>query len=101
MRISDWSSDVCSSDLQHLIAFTLLRRADQLVDRGRLVAGGLIVADQVEALAALDLVGARGAVRDIGVRGVDLVERSANLDDHGRQYGSVADRKSTRLNSSH
>src|SRR3546814_2185831 len=106
MRISDWSSDVCSSDLeQHLIALALLCGADQFADRGRLVAGGLIIADQFEALAALDLVGARGAVRDIGVRGVDLVERGANLDGHrapiwDRPRAAALDRQSTRLHSS-
>src|SRR3546814_2987464 len=67
---------------QHLIALALLCGADQFADRGRLVAGGLIIADQFEALAALDLVGARGAVRDIGVRGVELVDRGANMDCH-------------------
>src|SRR3546814_3870705 len=33
MRISDWSSDVCSSDLRHRIA----RRVDDRLDRVRLV----------------------------------------------------------------
>src|SRR3546814_12108233 len=92
MRISDWSSDVCSSDLfvdhlrhreslarsgdaeQHLVAFAIERGRDEFLDRGRLIARGLIVANQFESFAAFDLVGAGGAMRDIAFGGVDRSE---------------------------
>src|SRR3546814_3552145 len=79
MRISDWSSDVCSSDLRHAAA-------DQ--PRGR-------QSDQDQ----------DGDRRRVGERRHPVVE-AVRLDQELRQPGHVGeilrrDRKSTRLNSSH
>src|SRR3546814_1366579 len=74
MRISDWSSDVCSSDLQGL------------VDVGRVVLAGEVGAHHAEA--------GRGPVPPVPR---DVVRITA------RQIAASPspDRKSTRLNSSH
>ncbi len=62
---------------QHLVALAVERRGNEFADRRRLVAGGFIVANQFKSLAAFDLVGAGGTVRDIALCRVDFVERSA------------------------
>src|SRR3546814_1373424 len=96
MRISDWSSDVCSSDL-HLGLFEQADRA-RGVDQRQILrgrddhrAGGLVALDHGE----LDVAGARRQIDDERVdvapaRVDQLFERLARQD-----------RKSTRLNSSH
>src|SRR3546814_8316334 len=102
MRISDWSSDVCSSDLfsRSRFAFGLLQggRSDDCGDREIAVVNGRG--------------GARRQLHMADVDGVTHV-RAGQVDDHiignaGRitnQFEFVAndvqDRKSTRLNSSH
>src|SRR3546814_20203284 len=48
MRISDWSSDVCSSDLQGLLRHPSLEAIDQARNRRRLVTGGLIRGNKLE-----------------------------------------------------
>src|SRR3546814_16606355 len=56
MRISDWSSDVCSSDLQNLIVETLrdgdpreaVMRADALLRRSKLIPAIVAVLTQIE-----------------------------------------------------
>src|SRR3546814_4357918 len=126
MRISDWSSDVCSSDLLGALAgalhhHALARRAD--AGRGQhalaldLHHAGAAVA--VGAIARLRLVaemrdlrpGARGGLPD-GLARLRLdvlpVQREADgfrLGDCNHYFSSsgkyLRDRKSTRLNSSH
>src|SRR3546814_1196544 len=56
MRIRDWSSDVCSSDLQHL-NLDVARLLDVLLDEHALVAeaGARLVAGRAQALAHLGL----------------------------------------------
>src|SRR3546814_5316915 len=101
MRISDWSSDVCSSDLQ--IALDL-----QLV-------GVLLVTDQL--IGVEDM--ARDTVEVAEIFALDLAKAEDVGDGHGAEIeiGAVGhaqrsravvivevaaiDRKSTRLNSSH
>src|SRR3546814_6305243 len=117
MRISDWSSDVCSSDLAEETSRGQARTAEAgpvaLVTR---VQGDAVVGRRVVHLvhrgvlvAEIDL--AEGALR-VQIRLVDLVARVAvslelNVDaelDAVVQRGradEVEDRKSTRLNSSH
>src|SRR3546814_4051134 len=90
MRISDWSSDVCSSDLQDLGALHLLHPG---LERRAL---RQTVADRT----AEFVVEVVGEQRPEGRR-VALGER---VDDHAeRGLGTLqeGDRKSTRLNSSH
>src|SRR3546814_2553290 len=56
MRISDWSSDVCSSDLQNLIVETLrdgdpreaVMRADALLRRSKLIPAIVAMLTQIE-----------------------------------------------------
>src|SRR3546814_1775520 len=83
MRISDWSSDVCSSDLD--------------AECSDLEAGGLGSVDRL----AGDRQGGRpdllGVVLDPAARRVDLPELALRDGDDR----AVGDRKSTRLNSSH
>src|SRR3546814_5573716 len=117
MRISDWSSDVCSSDLtldtalQH-IADPEVSSDPPHIDGFALVDGGRIPGDDVEAAKAgevgNDILG--DAVGESGCRGVaaDVVERQhgdARLTLCGRAIVFLLirepDRKSTRLNSSH
>src|SRR3546814_2627469 len=110
MRISDWSSDVCSSDLHHEglfeLAVNLLLHALEvavLAALGELGAEDLLPVrapvDLLHALAADQRARARGrlvlAVRGLVQMLVVEVERLVVIVDL-RQ-----DRKSTRLNSSH
>src|SRR3546814_1467633 len=95
MRISDWSSDVCSSDLFDLLRLDVhLRAGDQIYVTGMglesewqadITLGGTTLAPRVTG--EIDLV--RGTL-DFAGRSFDLEEGKVTLD-----------RKSTRLNSSH
>src|SRR3546814_15870138 len=76
MRISDWSSDVCSSDLQrhvdgHLVAVEIgvERRADERVELDRLA----LDQHRLERLAA-ETVERRRAVEHHGVRANDFIQ---------------------------
>src|SRR3546814_7590931 len=107
MRISDWSSDVCASDL---------RRAVAVVERGArggadahmgLEAGD----DEIAAPELVELFMQRGAGKGVGQPLVDdqlplarchrRVDRAARLVEVEEAAGLALDRKSTRLNSSH
>src|SRR3546814_2839702 len=105
MRISDWSSDVCSSDLAALALGGVLvakrtgTGADRFVERAERVAaaaaGDVLVPDG-------DRVGAAGLVRVAEcatqrARGLVVVSHRGRT----AARGDVVDRKSTRLNSSH
>src|SRR3546814_16032460 len=97
MRISDWSSDVCSSDRCAMAAEHLLQRVRHLADRGagtgrvdrkrkqvaRAVGGrlgqgverlaaGLLVACRADELQPLDLQIGRSACRERGVQYVGI-----------------------------
>src|SRR3546814_7268013 len=128
MRISDWSSDVCSSDLRHLgpLSHALLQITYTQLHIGftRLVAPlagfhGVVVTrqntagaktgqqqQQREAQGHRDtlLVTVRSVLRDI-VGGVQLTHGNVTLTATGAiqhlSYQLATDRKSTRLNSSH
>src|SRR3546814_6369848 len=108
MRISDWSSDVCSSDLRRLAldAFILgnrktARRPDELVT------AIIVPKPSGRARSRFLKLGARKYL----VISIVMVATLLDLDDDGRvakarvAVGSCAaraqDRKSTRLNSSH
>src|SRR3546814_7826679 len=87
LRISDWSSDVCSSDLAHRGEHRRKPAADDEANRigGKM---GLERSVEIEAPAEIDIV-------DVGVD-----DRSASHLEFDR-HRLVGDRKSTRLNSSH
>src|SRR3546814_2380119 len=116
MRISDWSSDVCSSDLQDGATAIFIGIDKQAA--GILAIADAIKATTAEAIAALRKEGIRVVMltgdnrttaEAVGRKlGIDEVEAEvlpdqksavvARLKGEGR---IVADRKSTRLNSSH
>src|SRR3546814_9951811 len=97
MRISDWSSDVCSSDLA-AIDF------GDVADDGKAEAGAGLVAVEADA-AVEDAVAVCGGDADAVVLDLDLGGRpvARDGDEHAAAaiFGRVLDRKSTRLNSSH
>src|SRR3546814_4140395 len=106
MRISDWSSDVCSSDLVDLglgkavvdrAAIFLLDERQRLFPRA--LPGDGADGDLIEDLPPGRLAERAGEDRRI------LVERDPGepaADDRLADFlGEIADRKSTRLNSSH
>src|SRR3546814_5317647 len=100
MRISDWSSDVCSSDLSGRIACDVANKAVEPVDAGE---------GQLDLLDQLGPVGGRHQLAAITVEQVEAdlrLELRNDAADRGlRQRQLLAcrgrDRKSTRLNSSH
>ncbi len=72
---------------QHLAGFAILPDPlDQLPDRGRLVAGRLIVGHELERLAALGLVGPSGLVRHEGLGRVGLGKAGSDLNRHRPGY---------------
>src|SRR3546814_9118716 len=107
MRISDWSSDVCSSDL-------VKRRQPEAQNVGRAEIG-----DDVEFLERLhDLIALRMRIGDLAaarrmvlrahqLEAISLAQRLHPLDEQIAERERLAahlghvDRKSTRLNSSH
>src|SRR3546814_4536123 len=105
MRISDWSSDVCSSDLHE--AGRLLGSAE----RCAVVVLHGDVARQQQALAGAALTGAtavrkrhpaiESGVEDGRLAGFDGERPLANGELRQRSFSLAEDRKSTRLNSSH
>src|SRR3546814_4484033 len=113
MRISDWSSDVCSSDLIGL-GFGLLnlaarfarfvgehqRREQKLAHLGTALDSAGLFVDQRRELAKLLLLPV-GAVDVIGPPGDIQVDVSHFSPPRSAGRAPRSDRKSTRLNSSH
>src|SRR3546814_1003769 len=106
MRISDWSSDVCSSDLKKpgAIAAILRRRGFQRTVTAVVVKTKRLALDRTDvdhftatALAGVMGVDAKTVTRWIEVAGLKAERRGT--DRTAAQGGE--DRKSTRLNSSH
>src|SRR3546814_5034339 len=114
MRISDWSSDVCSSDLDHAFLDQRIEIDDAVPEflaehqhRDRLDLAGLDQGQQLERLvegaeAAGEDAHRAGAEQEVHLAQSEIVELKA------QRRGNVAirrlfvrDRKSTRLNSSH
>src|SRR3546814_7937652 len=121
MRISDWSSDVCSSDLLDVEGEVTYREND--FDEIDLLGSSLDAGGDVSSLAFMGniwvnlefgdsgfapyLGGGIGAMRietnDVSVIGFDLSDESDTVGagQLGAGIGYRIDRKSTRLNSSH
>src|SRR3546814_5838893 len=98
MRISDWSSDVCSSDLASPDGIRRAERlARELVDRGFTVVSGL--ARGVYSAAHRAAI-ARGG-HTISVVGTPLGSCYPKENAELQEEIAREDRKSTRLNSSH
>src|SRR3546814_10263155 len=96
MRISDWSSDVCSSDLSDLDEATRKQ-----LERGQRVTelmkqkqyAPMSVAEQSLSIYAVD----KGYMDDVPVGKIGAFEEAL----HAHFANTAGDRKSTRLNSSH
>src|SRR3546814_10299599 len=102
MRISDWSSDVCSSDLQHreaLERYESVRDFDELArQNGRDLRQSLMQVNELEnLLKSSPIAGPNKVLMQAGPRKADGQPVSLM---EGAQF-IVQDRKSTRLNSSH
>src|SRR3546814_1603591 len=112
MRISDWSSDVCSSDL----GWVVVHQAGQAGSHVGITVGAQLTAHfgfdlffgfvEAFALFRLDLVGledvvAAGAVHDVGYTAFLQSKNDCFKIRGPGAFGDPADRKSTRLNSSH
>src|SRR3546814_9203912 len=104
MRFSDWSSDVCSSDLRYEPDHMLLRAAwedarTRLTDVGRL-ADLLNRSNEAIVHKALDRVSPM-SVPLMMIIGRESVRQEATEDMLLAEADALVDRKSTRLNSSH
>src|SRR3546814_2628338 len=107
MRISDWSSDVCSSDLGDGLAQRCQPR------HGEAVGHGAVAAQQFETVAEggeLDRAAGRGMIERIAhlflrhrteLRGTKAARPVYQPADRHLAHAVVKDRKSTRLNSRH
>src|SRR3546814_5137893 len=108
MRISDWSSDVCSSDLETAVPAGAPSRR-RFIGISAAAAGLAIIPFAGRAHAAASLVSWRGialgAEATIRIHHPDRAAAEAALqavlDDVARLERIFRDRKSTRLNSSH
>src|SRR3546814_2442746 len=99
MRISDWSSDVCSSDL---VRCPCISRAG--ADHGRLADGGSGGQDRQLDRGAQELSRREGDLGDVSMSDLGFTHIALVVQDIERSiafYADYADRKSTRLNSSH
>src|SRR3546814_10720418 len=112
MRISDWSSDVCSSDLRPPGAdlSTAVRREYPAPEQGRQIGHGKAQTAGVESGGedrrgcgsgrTRRKAGGGGTRRDARRRSARR-EAPNRMRPHHAQAGATSDRKSTRLNSSH
>src|SRR3546814_10512836 len=97
MRISDWSSDVCSSDLDLAIAYV----EDQISVRMNEAIKAAMAAKKVDLLVSPEAVLARENNVDISDAVVTELNRILPSVSTAPPAGYQPDRKSTRLNSSH
>src|SRR3546814_4163340 len=97
MRISDWSSDVCSSDLDGRLQYLTVEGDYAKVERGE---GVLLLADVKLKGSPLAKSGS-ASLWDIG-DGVVCLEVHSKMNTMDPEvFKIIGDRKSTRLNSSH
>src|SRR3546814_1356537 len=107
MRISDWSSDVCSSDLGELEL--VVRRAARLLDLGIAEDGAHEIARRARGTPRIagrllrrvrDFANVAGATV-VDAKTADAALNRLEVDNLGLDAMDRRDRKSTRLNSSH
>src|SRR3546814_5501827 len=110
MRISDWSSDVCSSDLEAMSQAAAMSNRDRLFQLLSRLLGHCGVSDsagRVQAqlpLSREDLAGMLGVRQETLSRLLKRLKQEGVIDISGRHCQLLSlhrDRKSTRLNSSH
>src|SRR3546814_7069009 len=108
MRISDWSSDVCSSDLPLWVEQRIEARDREAADLGRRLETARerlqIATRPADEIVPVVVNEARAAALEIGAAGPRLPIRFAFQHHPARARRAVEkgeDRKSTRLNSSH
>src|SRR3546814_2252266 len=102
MRISDWSSDVCSSDLRVGGTWLLGQEIAEAID-------GVHAVSDFEAFVAVDhgpdiCHGLRAEEGEVRVGGFEKTPAPAKVESRGREQmigHGPEDRKSTRLHSSH
>src|SRR3546814_6178855 len=99
MRISDWSSDVCSSDLDGGV-LTVVFRQRRRRGVGQRRGGGFERGDACERIVPVRGRGSRAAERGDGVADMQTGSVGGRSGHDGGKEGEVGDRKSTRLNSS-
>src|SRR3546814_11099025 len=87
MRISDWSSDVCSSDLQRVGSL------DETRDRSRLVSPIIIYAGQGGKNEARDMPGVRIRIIVVVVHAREPLERRVRRSQDMEQLGRAACRE--------
>src|SRR3546814_3756125 len=109
MRISDWSSDVCSSDLRHLVAqISELSHLDGCAER----AGTQLEPEALIGIAGIGLDKADDGeihkskadgvhIRNAQQASITQAHRLQNIQFGLQRQSAERDRKSTRLNSSH
>src|SRR3546814_5540006 len=98
MRISDWSSDVCSSDLIYTTERTLAEHGDKLdaADRQAVESDLEALKEAVKGDDAADIKEKTEALAQSSMKLGEAAYKAA-----GQETGEAGDRKSTRLNSSH
>src|SRR3546814_1764492 len=96
MRISDWSSDVCSSDLPAYMGIGPVPATANALRRAGLTVADLDVIEANEAFAAQ----ACAVSRELGFDPAKVNPNGSGIS-LGHPIGATGDRKSTRLNSSH
>src|SRR3546814_9815977 len=109
MRISDWSSDVCSSDLRDRLALpagqVLAALADGHVEAGGMPAGEFLDAGDAGGPQDHRVVGEGSADADVLLNGTEeqvyVLRHHADVAAQVRGIDLPQDRKSTRLNSRH
>src|SRR3546814_7533969 len=116
MRISDWSSDVCSSDLGAFLNDRLAADVERASGAKSLLIDAVLAPKGINPLwcEAIESAGPYGAgwpaprvatgpvrIVESGVVGTDHVRLIVSGDDGARFKAIALDRKSTRLNSSH
>src|SRR3546814_5544083 len=104
MRISDWSSDVCSSDLAHAEDDFATLQEVLAMTRGR--AGAMLGPDGAKVDYAAALLDVRATTTRDWPRLPEDVRKlftayAAGLNHYADKHPGEVDRKSTRLNSSH
>src|SRR3546814_7258066 len=101
MRISDWSSDVCSSDLSAEVGGGQTLAMRIWIDPVKLAARGLSASDLAAALRANNVQSAPGQIKGKNTAiNITAATDLRGIDDF-RTMVVKRDRKRTRLNSSH